>query len=84
MVHPTWSLEEATENSPGRQAGVKDMTKLSAEGAAPCIHIPTSESRFKLEISRGWLQSGGKITLLPISGITLETSPQWSAVYKKR
>jgi hypothetical protein len=34
MVHPTWSLEEATENSPGRQAGVKDMTKLSAEGAA--------------------------------------------------
>jgi hypothetical protein len=58
--------------------------RTSAEGAAPCIHTPTSESRFKLEISRGWLRSGGKITLLPIIGITLETSPQWSAVYKKR
>ena len=23
MVHPTWSLEEATENSPDRKAGVK-------------------------------------------------------------
>jgi len=22
MVHPMWSLEEATENSPGRKAGV--------------------------------------------------------------
>jgi len=32
MVHPMWSLEEATENSPGRKAGVRSLYILRPAG----------------------------------------------------
>ena len=45
MVHPMWSLEEATENSPGRKAGVWSVYILRPEG--PIVARPGRKAGIK-------------------------------------
>jgi hypothetical protein len=47
MVHPMWSLEEGTENSPGRKAGVRSLYILRPEG--PIVARPGRKAGIKME-----------------------------------